>query len=281
MLNQRGRSISARRATGAEEAESEHPENEMKNAPAVVTGAMLYPTEKCTKTATCTTKLYMQMFLFDPFRFSLKIVLYIASLFMGRVSKMSVLFSLSFDSSLFFCVFFHLFIESFVVVDVGRCRRRCRRRCRVLLHASQVTWQKTEAVKGGSERPDRIREPYRQTKTINRHLTDSLYSRPCIYTAEQLFVILSLSLAQSLPATNQFSFNGFECAKKELTPRLVNPIQVVVVRVLPPSTVCALKKARYEFDLGQRSQRLHYKIDIKQRAFNPTLLRQSMGKSWR
>lgn len=107
MLNQRGRSISARRATGAEEAESEHPENEMKNAPAVVTGAMLYPTEKCTKTATCTTKLYMQMFLFDPFRFSLKIVLYIASLFMGRVSKMSVLFSLSLLIRLcFFCFVF-------------------------------------------------------------------------------------------------------------------------------------------------------------------------------
>lgn len=116
MLNQRGRSISARRATGAEEAESEHPENEMKNAPAVVTGAMLYPTEKCTKTATCTTKLYMQMFLFDPFRFSLKIVLYIASLFMGRVSKMSVLFSLSFDSSLFFCVFFFIYLLNLLLL---------------------------------------------------------------------------------------------------------------------------------------------------------------------
>ena len=205
MLNQRGRSISARRATGAEEAESEHPENEMKNAPAVVTGAMLYPTEKCTKTATCTTKLYMQMFSSIRSVSHSRLFSTLHLFLWGAFRRWAFSFlSLFWFVFVFSVLFFHLFIESFVVVDVGRCRRRCRRRCRVLLHASQVTWQKTEAVKGGSERPDRIREPYRQTKTINRHLTDSLYSRPCIYTAEQLFVILSLSLAQSpcLPLIN-------------------------------------------------------------------------------
>lgn len=113
--------------------------------------------------------------------------------------------------SFFFTLLFYIYIHRLVFVSGGKkCSSMSPRR--VLLHDSQVTLEQTEAVKGGSERPDRIRDPYRwgkQKQSIDTWLIHGIHAASCLpalYTVVQLihfFVVVFFSLPLVIYINNE------------------------------------------------------------------------------